>query len=290
MPANSTFLRASRYSAWQKAFIGRRFAFAPIILFHLHHIRKKRWPKILAFFCFANALFFIFAITVQALDIGFLAQLKSQLPDELLSFGPLYFSYFIKATGFLWFIFIIIACGSIITMDRKYNGIMLYLVKPINPLDYLAGKFGTVFLLLAAVSFLPAMLIFATKMLVSLDFTLLFNSLGLLLALLAYFFVYLVSFSSFVICFSAIFRNPKIVHIFMFIAYLIMDGLAEMMVAVMRSDYFYLLSLDGCYDKLAAALFAGKTVPGAWWYALAPLLWALLMLLLTRRIIRKSTQ
>ncbi len=63
-------------------------------------------------------------------------------------------------TGLLLFIAALTIGAGSIAADNRANALLVYLSKPITRLDYLVGKWIGLFLLLAALSFVPALLMF----------------------------------------------------------------------------------------------------------------------------------
>ena len=66
----------------------------------------------------------------------------------------------LTSTALLLFIAALTVGAGCIAADNKANALLVYLSKPITRLDYLVGKWVGVFLLLAALTFVPALLMY----------------------------------------------------------------------------------------------------------------------------------
>ena len=71
---------------------------------------------------------------------------------------------------FVFFITIYVGSG-LIANDRRANALQIYLSKPLTRVEYVAGKLATLVMLLAAVTWLPGMLLLLLQMLFAGNFT-----------------------------------------------------------------------------------------------------------------------
>jgi ABC-2 type transport system permease protein len=83
---------------------------------------------------------------------------------------------------FVFFITIYVGSG-LIANDRRANALQIYLSKPLTRVEYVAGKLVTLVMLLAAVTWLPGMLLLLLQMLFAGNFTFLRANLFLIPAI-----------------------------------------------------------------------------------------------------------
>lgn len=96
---------------------------------------------------------------------GFLLYLRSQLPPEaadLLVHRPmsgLFYDAYHYSLFWIFILALLVGSGSI-AGDNRANALQIYLSKPLTRLDYLAGKWAGVFLLLAGAALAPAVILY----------------------------------------------------------------------------------------------------------------------------------
>jgi ABC-2 type transport system permease protein len=83
---------------------------------------------------------------------------------------------------FVFFITIYVGSG-LIANDRRANALQIYLSKPLTRVEYVAGKLATLVMLLAAVTWVPGMLLLLLQMLFAGNFTFLRTNLFLIPAI-----------------------------------------------------------------------------------------------------------
>ena len=83
---------------------------------------------------------------------------------------------------FVFFITIYVGSG-LIANDRRANALQIYLSKPLTRVEYVAGKLATLVMLLAAVTWVPGMLLLLLQMLFAGNFTFLRANLFLIPAI-----------------------------------------------------------------------------------------------------------
>lgn len=77
----------------------------------------------------------------------------------ILAIKPETFREFLETQALFVFFFTVFAGSGLIAADRRANALQLYLSKPLTRWEYVAGKLAVLFVLLLAVTFLPAMLL-----------------------------------------------------------------------------------------------------------------------------------
>jgi ABC-2 type transport system permease protein len=120
----------------------------------LSRIREKR---VIVVLLFAWAPFLIRAIQIYASanfeQVAFLAP------------TPEMFREFLDQQNIFIFIVCIIIGAGLIADDRRANALQIYLSKPLTRVEYIAGKLATLAIVLAFVTWLPAMLLLVLQML-----------------------------------------------------------------------------------------------------------------------------
>lgn len=268
---NQTFIRENRYSLWQKAYIERKLAFIPIIEFHLKRAFRKKLSKLLLFICIIITLFFIITIIfdeIKGSDIvqsGSAAAIIEFLKNaDFMAFNSTLFYHYINSLTFLWFLLILISMSDITAMDRKLNAVILYLTKPLNISDYLAGKFLSIVIFIFAVGFAPIVLMYLIKIIISQDISLIVNHFFPFLRIFIFFVVYSFFMSSFVIFVSSLMKSSRMVIVVIFIIYFvsgIISGIAHGIIrfaGIFSPEYASLLSVSGLESALLRGLVKGE--------------------------------
>jgi ABC-2 type transport system permease protein len=96
---------------------------------------------------------------------GFLLYLKSRLPADTgnmlihRTFNGFFYDSYHYSLFWVFILTLLVGAGAI-AGDNKANALQIYLSKPLTRADYVAGKWAGVFLLLAAVCLLPALVLY----------------------------------------------------------------------------------------------------------------------------------
>jgi ABC-type transport system involved in multi-copper enzyme maturation permease subunit len=93
------------------------------------------------------------------------------------------FRQFLEQQDFFVFIITVYVGAGLIANDRRANALQIYLAKPLMRSEYIAGKLAVLFGFLLLVTFVPAMLLLALKVIFDGNFTFLKNNLFLLPAI-----------------------------------------------------------------------------------------------------------
>lgn len=114
-------------------------------------VARLRERRFLGLLLFAWMPFFVRAVQLYAA--------ANFQQASFLAVAPQTFRDFLDQQGFFVFAVTIYAGAGLIANDRRANALQIYLSKPLTRVEYLAGKLATLVLLLAAVTWLPAMLL-----------------------------------------------------------------------------------------------------------------------------------
>jgi len=96
---------------------------------------------------------------------------------------PETFRQFLEQQDFFVFTITVYVGAGLIANDRRANALQIYLSKPLMRSEYILGKLAVLFTFLALVTFLPAMLLLALKVLFDGNFTFLKSNLFLIPAI-----------------------------------------------------------------------------------------------------------
>ncbi|MBC8139482.1 MAG: ABC transporter permease subunit [Fibrella sp.] len=162
----------------------------------------------------------------------------------------------LSGTGLLLFIAALTVGAGSIAADNKANALLVYLSKPITRLDYLVGKWVGVFLLLAGLSFVPALLMYLFFLVAYSGDGFLKDNPTLILRLVAATLFPAALHTSLVMGFSALSKSPRLAGSLYAAFYFV-----SLIVAVTASQL--MLSRDtGGKNGATTALVASLSVPG----------------------------
>ena len=128
-----------------------------------------------------------------------------------------FFLSFIKGQMFILILVMIMAGAGIIANDRKFKALSLYFSKPLGFIDYIAGKFMVVAFYGGLVTFVPALLLFLVKVLISNDTVFLNALFWVPISLILYSAVILVTMGGMVLAVSASARGARSAAIMFFV-------------------------------------------------------------------------
>jgi ABC-type transport system involved in multi-copper enzyme maturation permease subunit len=258
-------IREKGYSHWEGVLRSSRFNWLPIARNGIKAIFKKKFAKLIFSLCAAN--FFIFLAAVYAStkpELKILAELVRLLKSDAELFKTFY------ANGYLTFMLVILSvfCGAeLISADLKFKAFSLYFARPLSRHDYLAGKFAIILFYLLSFTLVPGILLLIFKMLFTGSLAV---SPRLLLAIVTFPLVECVFLASLTLALSIVSSNTKFIQIAIFLVYMFSSNLAQMLKAIFKSDYAFLVSLPGNIEQLGSFLFGVKPTHGfpAWLSAL----------------------
>ena len=275
-------IREKGYSGWDGELRSSRCQWLPIARNGVKAVFRKKHAKLIFAMCASTFFVFLAAVYVSTKpELKILGELVRLLRSDAELFKTFY------ANGFLTFMLIVLSVFSgaeLISADLKFKALPLYFARPLSRHDYLAGKFAIMLFYLLAFTLVPGILLLLFKMI----FT---GSLAvsplLLLAILAFPLIVCVCLASLTLALSILSPNTRFIQIAIFLVYIFSNNLAQMLRAIFKSDYFFLVSLPGNIQQLGSFLFGVKPAYGlpAWLSLLLPVvITALSIWLLTWRI------
>lgn len=137
-----------------------------------------RWSRFLVLTRYAwsevfKSRFFIAAFTVSfvpVLTVAVMLYLRANLEVlESMGYGILQnlqidnrlFFYLLRTQGFFAFFLTLLSAPGLVSPDLAHNALPLYLARPFKRWEYVLGKMTVLFILLSAVTWVPALLLFA---------------------------------------------------------------------------------------------------------------------------------
>jgi ABC-2 type transport system permease protein len=124
------------------------------------------------------------------------------------------FHYFLQFELPLSMIVVLLVGPGLISQDLRFNALPLYFSRPLRRADYFAGKLGVIAWFLGLVLILPSLIAYVLGLLFSLDVTILWDTLPLLGASLAYGAVIVLSAGTLMLALSSLTRNSRYVALF----------------------------------------------------------------------------
>jgi ABC-2 type transport system permease protein len=124
------------------------------------------------------------------------------------------FNYFLGIELTFSMIVVMLVGPGLISQDLRFNALPLYFSRPLRRGDYFIGKLGVIAWFLSMVVILPSLIAYVLGLLFSLDVTILWDTLALLAACLAYGAVIVLSAGTFMLALSSLSRNSRYIALF----------------------------------------------------------------------------
>jgi ABC-2 type transport system permease protein len=124
------------------------------------------------------------------------------------------FNYFLGIELTFSMIVVMLVGPGLISQDLRFNALPLYFSRPLRRGDYFIGKLGVIAWFLSMVIILPSLIAYVLGLLFSLDVTILWDTLALLAACLAYGAVIVLSAGTFMLALSSLSRNSRYIALF----------------------------------------------------------------------------
>ncbi|MBZ0256050.1 ABC transporter permease subunit, partial [bacterium] len=176
-----------------------------------------------------------------------------------------YYDYFNSV--YLAFFFIALLAGSgAISSDKRSKALMLYLSKPITPLDYLFGKAAFVMFFLYCVSLLPALMLMFLHAFFNEDWVYLLTHIPLAMKIFAYANLIAIPLTIISLSLSSLFKSKEAAGAFFAAIY----WLPDVLVAAIRRllgrwlwgssdpEFWSLLSLSNIWKQIGTTLFTDE--------------------------------
>jgi ABC-2 type transport system permease protein len=156
-----------------------------------------------------------------------------------LTVWTLSYSYFLDTELWLSMIMVLLVGPNLISQDLRFNALPLYFSRPLRRIDYFAGKLGIVAAFLAMVTIAPSIVAYVLGMLLSLDVTIVPQTIGLLLSAIAYGAVMAVSTGLLILALSSLSRNSRYVVLFWLGIWFLSGIMSVTLQAVAEQERFF---------------------------------------------------
>lgn len=124
------------------------------------------------------------------------------------------YSFFLLTELRFSMVLILIVGPSLISQDIRFNAMPLYFSRPLRRIDYFLGKLGVIGAFLALVLVVPSIVAYVLGLLFSLDITILYDTLPLLIASICYGAIMTLSAGLLILALSSLSRNSRYVGLF----------------------------------------------------------------------------
>ncbi len=152
------------------------------------------------------------------------ADLVSGLTKVLTFLGPdprmfrvavwtLGYTYFMEAQLWVSMVLVLLVGPNLISQDLRFNALPLYFSRPLRRIDYFVGKLGVIGGFLGMVMVAPAVIAYVLGMLFSLDFTIIADTLPILIGAILYGLLIVVSAGTAILALSSLSRNSRYVSL-----------------------------------------------------------------------------
>lgn len=155
----------SSYSAWEGRLLDRPMTWLIIARTGVRLV----WSKVVAVLLFAASIPFL----IRAGQI----YVASRLSDEesvidfahMVEVRPDLFMNFMRDQMVLLLVLIAVVGAGLIANDRRFRALSLYFSRPVSFRDYVAGKFAVVLVYFGLVTVVPALLLYALQLMVTVE-------------------------------------------------------------------------------------------------------------------------
>src|SRR5262249_28742027 len=188
---------------------------------------KSRWVRILVIMAWIPALLLVLVVSLWGLLeqqaeiirplLGFL-----RLPSALVEGGSSFrvgvwtfvYHYFFWIETYFAMLLVVLIGPGLISQDLRFNAIPLYFSRPLRRIDYFLGKLGVIAVFLGAIMVVPAVVAWILGVIFSLDFGVIKDTFGIMLAAVASGVVVVLSAGTFMLALSSLSRSSRYVGAF----------------------------------------------------------------------------
>lgn len=275
-------IREKGYYGWDGELTHSRIVWFPIFKKGIKSGFKKKFAKSLFAFSALPFIGFLAAVYVSTKpELKMLTDLVRLLKNDAAFFGEFY------TNGFISFIMLLLCVffgADLISGDLKFNALPLYFSRPLEKKDYLMGKFSILLFYLFLFTLLPGILLVIFKTIFAGGWSFSF----LLFLAIVMFPVFVSLFlTSLTLMISALSPNRKFVWISIFLIYIFLDALGDILRHVFKDPAFNLFSIQKNIDQVGSFFFGiPPAVPVAPWISVLILsvLTLFMVVILVKRI------
>jgi ABC-type transport system involved in multi-copper enzyme maturation permease subunit len=211
------------YQHWHGALRGHGWRWLAVARHGIRAGMKNIFVRLFVILCWIPALMLAGVVCLWGLveqkSPWAMALLRNLFPQEFLdnpaalrvTMWTLCFHFFIHVEMFFTMILVLLIGPGLISQDLRFNALPLYFARPVRRIDYFLGKLGTIGYFLALVTVVPAVAAWIFGVLFSLDFTVVYDTARLLLAVILYGVVVTLSAGLLMLALSSLTRNSRYV-------------------------------------------------------------------------------
>lgn len=148
------------YRPYAGRYTGNRFRFLVITRSALRTLFDSR--PLLAFFVACNVPFLIFLLIIY-INSSATAQALLQMQTGQLRIDNFFFLRYLIFQGTLSFLLTAWVGPGLVSADLSNDALPLYLARPLTRTEYLLGKFGVIFLMTSATTWVPGIILLALQ-------------------------------------------------------------------------------------------------------------------------------
>ncbi len=165
---------------------------------------------------------------------GFMPLLSGIINPQLLQAPRTYrieawticFDYFLFIEMYFSMILVLLIGPSLISQDLRFNALPLYFSRPLRRVDYFFGKLGVIVAFIGMVMIVPSVLAYMLGLLFSFEFSIIKDTLPLLLSSIAYGLLIAVVSGVMMLALSSLSRNSRYVGLF-WIGFLLLTSMTS---------------------------------------------------------------
>ncbi|MGH9417674.1 MAG: hypothetical protein ACRD01_13715 [Terriglobales bacterium] len=147
------------YRGYAGALMPDRHRIWVVHTFARRRVFRSRLLTTLYFLCLLVPLVELIAVYLAS-NLTFLSQIGG---TRLLTIDNNFFSNYLYYSCAFAFLFTAFAAPGLVAPDLTQGALTLYLSRPLTRLEYLAGKFSVLFLMLSSLTWVPALVVFAVQ-------------------------------------------------------------------------------------------------------------------------------
>jgi hypothetical protein len=266
------------YQHWQGPLAGHGWRWLAIVRHGVRVQLKNRILLFLVLLAWIPALLLVAAVAVwglveqknqTALDLVgsvFPAEIVRDPAAHRATMWTLAYSFFFKIEIFFVMLLVVVAGPGLISRDLRFNALPLYFARPLTRLDYFLGKLGVIAALVGAVAVGPALLAYVIGICFSLDVSVVPDTLGVLLASVAYGLVITLSAGTLILALSSLTRRSLYVGIAWAGLWIISGSVGTILVGIHQES----VSRDIRQNEMALWLEENPPPPGVQMHGIFP--------------------
>jgi ABC-2 type transport system permease protein len=221
----------------------------------LRTLLARRSVRVLLILGLGFVLVWVAMIYVEshALRSGPLARLAGVLEVDAASFR----TFMVRQR--LLHLLLFLAVADLVALDRRHRALQIYLSRPLGRQDYVLGKLVAIAALASVMTWIPALVLVATKTILRGEVAWLGAFPWLPASALAYALCLIVPLGLLTLALSSLARGGRQASAALFGTLALSGAAGQALAALTRQDAWQLLSMNACLDRVASTLFGTAT-------------------------------